>query len=74
MTNTTEITNITEDDIYKIDIILEKSRINKEAFYFILKRLHITDRKAELRLLNYIVNLNKKELTEIAEAVYRLRV
>ena len=66
--------NITEDDIYKIEIILDKSRINKDAFYTILKKLNITDRKEEYKLLNYIINLDKSELAQVAEAINNLKV
>lgn len=68
-----EMTNITEDDIYKIDIILEKSKIDKTAFFIILKLLHITERKTEYKVLNHIINLNNDELAEMAEAIKKLK-
>lgn len=73
MTNVIDMTNLTEDDIYKIDIILDKSKINKTAFYTILRLLHITERKTEYKVLNHIINLNKDELAEMAAALTKLK-
>ena len=64
---------ITEEDLYHIEIILSRSKIDQDAFFSIMRLLKITDRKEEFKFLNYIINLNPSQLEKLAEDIARLK-
>lgn len=61
--------NIAKDEIYEIDIIIDKTHMNREAFYNILKLLNVTDRKTEFKVLNYFINTDSQKLTALADEI-----
>jgi hypothetical protein len=65
--------NLDEDLVYKLDIILKKSMINREAFYNILRALNITQEKPAINLLNFVINSSQENLDTIADELVSLR-
>jgi hypothetical protein len=65
-------TGLSEDLTYRLDIILDKSKINKEAYYNIIRTLNITTKKYAINLLNFIINHSQENLDEIADELDKL--
>ncbi len=62
-----------EDDIYKINIILNKNKMKSEYFYNITNQLNITNRKIEYRMLRTLISLPKKDIIRLAEEIKHLK-
>jgi hypothetical protein len=61
------------DLTYKMDMIMDKCKINKSAFYRILSLSDIKDEKIKFKVLNYFVNAKPEQLKELAETMTRIK-
>lgn len=64
---------IKEEDIYNMNIILCKSKINPNHFYNVIKKLNVTDRKTEYQLLRTFINLSDKDIERLAVEIRQLK-
>lgn len=61
------------NDIYKTEQLIKDNKINKEAFYNILELLSITDRRKELKILEYVINSSHNDLMSLADELSCLK-
>ncbi len=61
------------NEIYNTEQLIQKNKINREAFYNILELLKITDRKEEYEILKFVIKSSYDDLSSLANEVSKVK-